>query len=277
MMHKTIGRSSGVSPVIESLESRTLLSVSAATAVGGAIEHSAIHAEVKAPSAVTHTSAKITAGTLGQAVTIDVTVKAVAAAGAPAGTVEILNKGSLLQTLTLGTVASSNPKFATSDASIQIPGGAGEQLPFFGAHHYTFKYVPSGSLKASTVAGSFTIKQPKYAKQSDGLKIATVGTGSGVGITAGQTATMEYTGYLAKNGSIFDYSSAHTPTTFSFTVDASPEQVITGFDQGTVGMEVGETRVLYIPSKIGYGSQGAGSSIPPNANLVFLITLVSIG
>ncbi len=87
---------------------------------------------------------------------------------------------------------------------------------------------------------------------------------------------MLYTGYLARGGKIFDDSVDHGGEPFEFTVEASPEQVITGFDEGTVGMEVGETRVLLIPPSLGYGVNGAPPTIPPNAKLVFLITLVGI-
>jgi FKBP-type peptidyl-prolyl cis-trans isomerase len=41
-------------------------------------------------------------------------------------------------------------------------------------------------------------------------------------------------------------------------------------------MEVGETRVLEIPAALGYGSTGSPPTIPPNAKLVFLITLEGI-
>lgn len=41
-----------------------------------------------------------------------------------------------------------------------------------------------------------------------------------------------------------------------------------------VDMCVGEKRVLTIPSELGYGSRGAGGAIPPNAVLVFDVTLV---
>jgi len=51
--------------------------------------------------------------------------------------------------------------------------------------------------------------------------------------------------------------------------------VITGFDEGTLGMEVGETRVVLIPPAEGYGSTRNGA-IPKNSTLLFVITLESI-
>jgi FKBP-type peptidyl-prolyl cis-trans isomerase len=51
--------------------------------------------------------------------------------------------------------------------------------------------------------------------------------------------------------------------------------VISGWDQGVIGMKVGEIRRLRIPSNLGYGAAGAGSSIPANSDLIFDVELVS--
>ncbi|HSY26871.1 MAG TPA: FKBP-type peptidyl-prolyl cis-trans isomerase, partial [Burkholderiaceae bacterium] len=52
-------------------------------------------------------------------------------------------------------------------------------------------------------------------------------------------------------------------------------QVIAGWDQGLVGMAVGGTRTLIIPSSLAYGATGSGP-IPPNSPLVFTIQLLSV-
>lgn len=54
-------------------------------------------------------------------------------------------------------------------------------------------------------------------------------------------------------------------------------QVIQGWDEGVMKMSLGEKAKLMISSDYGYGSQGAGGVIPPNADLVFEVELLAIG
>ena len=105
------------------------------------------------------------------------------------------------------------------------------------------------------------------------MKVATIAPGSGPVIQPGQTANVLYTGYLAKNGQIFDDSINDGGTPFGFTLGAG--QVIPGFDAGTAGMQVGETRIIQIPPAEGYGDTANGP-IPANSTLIFVVTLESI-
>lgn len=89
---------------------------------------------------------------------------------------------------------------------------------------------------------------------------------------SGDLATVHYTGWLydssaADNkGTKFD-SSVDRGTPFQFQVGKG--MVIKGWDEGVGLMKVGESRRFIIPAALGYGPHGAGSSIPPNATLVF--------
>jgi hypothetical protein len=238
---------------------------------------SRMHLSATTPRELTSTVLKVIPGQLGQPIEFEVTVRTNAKFGTPTGTVDLVDHGNVIQTMTLVPGTSPNAHVAVSVAGVTMPGGAGPQDYYVGAHAVVASFTGSNGFLNSKGARVFVVRQPRYVRQADGLRIATVNAGSGATIQAGQTATMMYTGYLAANGKIFDYSDAHAPGTFSFTVEASPEQVITGFDEGVVGMQVGETRALYIPYKLGYGINGTqDGSIPRRANLVFLVTLVSI-
>jgi FK506-binding nuclear protein len=81
---------------------------------------------------------------------------------------------------------------------------------------------------------------------------------------------MHYVGRLKTNNKIFD--SSKRP--FAFRLGRG--EVIKGWDIGCTGMKVGGKRTLTIPPEKGYGRSGAPPAIPPNATLVFDISLVSI-
>jgi FK506-binding protein 2 len=79
----------------------------------------------------------------------------------------------------------------------------------------------------------------------------------------GDVVSMQYRGTLESDGSEFDSNVGGSPFTFKL----GQGQVIKGWDQGLVGACIGEERKLTIPSELGYGARGAGSSIPPNSVL----------
>lgn len=101
--------------------------------------------------------------------------------------------------------------------------------------------------------------------------------GTGPAAVNGNRLTVNYVGWLydvnapQNRGFQFDTSIGRGP--FPFTLGAG--QVIRGWDQGIVGMQVGGIRRLVLPPSLGYGSQGSGS-IPPNATLIFEVELLTI-
>jgi FKBP-type peptidyl-prolyl cis-trans isomerase len=106
-----------------------------------------------------------------------------------------------------------------------------------------------------------------------GLEIKTTQEGTGERVVkSGDTISVHYTGKLA-DGTKFD-SSVDRGTPFTFQIGQG--MVIQGWEQGLLGMKVGEKRTLTIPSELGYGSRGAGAVIPPNATLIFDVELISI-
>jgi FKBP-type peptidyl-prolyl cis-trans isomerase FkpA len=107
---------------------------------------------------------------------------------------------------------------------------------------------------------------------SSGLQYTDTKVGTGAEAKAGQTAVVHYTGWLT-NGTKFD-SSKDRGQPFSFPLGGG--RVIKGWDEGVQGMKVGGTRKLTIPADLGYGAQGAGGVIPPNATLVFEVDLLEL-
>jgi len=108
--------------------------------------------------------------------------------------------------------------------------------------------------------------------QADSLVIEDEVVGTGLAAERGDVVTVHYTGWLT-DGTKFD-SSVDRGEPFTFTLGAG--QVIAGWDIGVAGMKVGGTRKLTIPSRLGYGTQGAGGVIPPNATLIFEVELLKI-
>jgi peptidylprolyl isomerase len=109
-----------------------------------------------------------------------------------------------------------------------------------------------------------------------GLRIIDVKPGNGPAPQAGQTVTVNYTGWLfvdGKKGQKFD-SSLDRNQPFSFTIGQG--QVIKGWDEGVATMHVGGKRTLIIPPDLGYGASGAGGVIPPNATLIFDVDLLGV-
>ena len=109
-------------------------------------------------------------------------------------------------------------------------------------------------------------------KTSSGLQYADLVVGQGREAHAGETVTVHYTGTLV-DGTKFD-SSKDRNTPFSFPLGAG--RVIKGWDEGVEGMKIGGTRKLVIPPQLGYGARGAGSAIPPNAKLIFIVELLDL-
>ncbi|MCL5113201.1 MAG: FKBP-type peptidyl-prolyl cis-trans isomerase [Patescibacteria group bacterium] len=96
--------------------------------------------------------------------------------------------------------------------------------------------------------------------------------GNGPVVKAGATVEVNYTGALASTGIIFQSSlGTGQPVTFNL------KQVILGWTLGIPGMRVGGTRRLILPANLAYGANPPpGSGIPPNAPLVFDVSLLSI-
>ena len=101
--------------------------------------------------------------------------------------------------------------------------------------------------------------------------IEDISTGNGDEVKAGNNVTVHYRGWLT-NGQIFDESYGRGEP-FSFTPGRG--QVITGWEEGVIGMQAGGKRRLIVPPVAGYGNQSVGT-IPAGSVLVFDIELLKL-
>ncbi|MHB8658677.1 MAG: FKBP-type peptidyl-prolyl cis-trans isomerase [Solirubrobacteraceae bacterium] len=98
--------------------------------------------------------------------------------------------------------------------------------------------------------------------------------GKGAVAKTGSNITVNYVGVLYKGGKEFDASWKTGKPFGPFALGQGA--VIPGWDKGLVGMRVGGRRELIIPPGLAYGKSGQGSSIPPNATLVFVVDLLAV-
>ena len=130
----------------------------------------------------------------------------------------------------------------------------------------------SSTIQTTEPVASTTATSSGKPMETDKLIIQDEKIGTGAEATVGHKITVNYSGTLL-DGTKFD-SSYDRGTPFTFNLGAG--EVIQGWDQGFAGMKVGGKRKLTIPASLGYGSQGAGGVIPPNATLIFEVELLKV-
>jgi peptidylprolyl isomerase len=122
-------------------------------------------------------------------------------------------------------------------------------------------------------------KKPRIPKSSGPapkqLKVEDLIEGKGAAAKNGDKLSVQYVGVLYDNNKEFDSSWGRDGKPLEVTLGAG--QVISGWEQGLLGMKVGGRRKLTIPPDQAYGAQGQPPTIPGNATLVFEIDLKKIG
>jgi len=112
---------------------------------------------------------------------------------------------------------------------------------------------------------------------ASGLQYIDDAIGDGGIAKAGDTVSVQYTGWIQKadgsKGLMFD-TSRDIGRPFEFRLGR--RKVIEGWDEGIGGMRVGGKRTLVIPSALAYGKRGLGAIVLPNQNLIFEVELVGL-
>lgn len=139
-------------------------------------------------------------------------------------------------------------------------------------------------------AENFAKMKTKAEKLPSGLMVYFNKEAGGEKPNTGDKVTVYYEGYLP-DGTLFDsnrqeiaekygmlnqqrlQAGGYTPMPMDYSPDA---RMIAGFKEGVQLMSVGDVATFFIPAHLGYGAQGAGNVIPPNAELIFKIELVEI-
>jgi peptidylprolyl isomerase len=123
-----------------------------------------------------------------------------------------------------------------------------------------------------TAEGQPAIPQP--GALTNQLVVKDVKVGTGPAAAAGSSVAVSYIGVSCSNGKLFDatYRDGGQPFVVAPLGHAS---VISGWNEGLIGVKAGGVRELVIPPALGYGAAG-NPPIPPNDTLVFLITVKSV-
>ena len=110
----------------------------------------------------------------------------------------------------------------------------------------------------------------------DSLQVIDQQPGTGKEVKPGNIVQVDYTGAVAATGTVFQ-SSYDFGQSVAVTLKEGPGGVIKGWVDGLVGAKEGGSRRLIIPASLAYGpTPPAGSGIPPNAALVFDITVQAV-
>ena len=134
----------------------------------------------------------------------------------------------------------------------------------------------------------FAQHKANATKLPSGLEYKIIKKGSGKKLSDGTTVMVAYAGFL-ENGMLFDSSD---PKLVEACGKLNPQRaaqngyqtlpytfgkgggMIPGFEEGLSKLGLGDKAILFIPSNLAYGENGAGTDIPPNANIIFEVELI---
>ncbi len=148
--------------------------------------------------------------------------------------------------------------------------GVGEDIPPNSTLYFEVELLdarPADNSPPTVVA------ETDYIVTDSGLKYYDIKVGDGDSPRRGEMPLVHYVGWL-EDGTKID-SSRDRGTPLHFTLGT--EQVIVGWEEGILTMNVGSKRQLVIPPELAFGEDGAGNGlIPPNATLIYEVELIAI-
>lgn len=135
------------------------------------------------------------------------------------------------------------------------------------------------------------VKVPGAVQTESGLEYAVLKEGSGASPSDGAKVKVHYTGWIRRGEKLGvefgDSRGDGLPREYTLadggdlvaaletaSLRADPPPVIPGWAEILTSMKKGERRWVIVPSKLAYGTQGYGRTVPPNSDLVFDLELV---
>jgi FKBP-type peptidyl-prolyl cis-trans isomerase len=131
--------------------------------------------------------------------------------------------------------------------------------------------VTALNLSAQDKAKSQKVKNPKTVKTASGLEYTITEKGNGKKPQNGDKVKVHYTGKLI-NDTVFD-SSVGRGQPFEFKLGAG--QVIKGWDEAFLLLQVGDKATIKFGPELGYGDRAMGK-IPANSTLIFNVELLDV-
>ncbi|MDX1663087.1 MAG: FKBP-type peptidyl-prolyl cis-trans isomerase [Candidatus Promineifilaceae bacterium] len=113
-----------------------------------------------------------------------------------------------------------------------------------------------------------------FESTESGVQYAVLEEGSGGEVVAGQPVTIQFTGWISDDLSIFASSfDRGEPATFV----AGAGQFIPGAEEAIVGMREGGVRQIIVPAEQAFGAQGIPGLIPPDSDLILEVEVLEVG
>jgi peptidylprolyl isomerase len=154
--------------------------------------------------------------------------------------------------------------------------GAGAAIPpnatlYFDVELVSSEPVPTPAPPPTSPPPTF-VNPDDFTTTESGLQYYFLEEGDGEMPTTGEVASVSFTGWL-EDGSRFANSQEGVPIQFI----VGDEQIIPGWDEMVLLMQIGDVVQIIVPPELGLGEEGSpNGTIPPNATLTFEMELTAI-
>jgi peptidylprolyl isomerase len=172
----------------------------------------------------------------------------------------------LVFALGLAACAASTPATTAAPVTVELP------APTSVSSSAPAPAVSAVTKASPAVAARPVVEAPPPPPPEPRVKVITLVPGAGPQAKDGDILVVHYVGTFP-DGKEFDSSRRPNRQPFNFVLGKGT--VIKGWDQGLLGMQVGERRQLVIPPELAYGAK-ARAGIPENSTLLFDVELLAI-